>query len=161
MWYLLVVFLTLTLIFLSSESKIKYIYEGTWRVELHFVLFSFHFTKGKRKSKRKRIPASNIFRATRDLLERSTVTVNRLSIPVNSSPSVPGIKFLGINISYPLIYAYLTSNSQRLIISENAVIRESTEDFKVLVNISLQTATVNLVRSLFTVLFTAKRRREA
>ena len=77
------------------------------------------------------------------------------------SPTVPGIKFLGINISYPLIYAYLTASSQRLIVSENAVIKESTENFKVLVDITLQTAVINLVRAIYTMLFTAKRRREA
>lgn len=162
MWYLFVVILALILIFLSSETKINYIFDDGGRVEIHFVFFSLHLTRGnKRRRRRAKFPRGNILRATRELLGSSSVVVNRLSIPVNSSPTVPGTKFLGVNISYPLIYAYLTANSRKLTISENAVIKESTEDFRFLVNISLQTATVNLLRALFTMLFTTKRRGEA
>ena len=161
MWYLIVVFLAFASLFLSSKAKIRYVFDRTWRIEMHFVFFSLHFSKGEKKTKRKRISGGNILRATRELLSSSTVVIDRLSIPTNVSPTVPGIKFLGINISYPLIYAYLTANSQRLIVSENAVIKESTENFKVLVDISLQTAVINLVRAIYTMLFTAKRRREA
>lgn len=161
MWYLFVVILALILIFLSSETKINYIFDDGGRVEIHFVFFSLHLTRGKKGRRRAKFPRGNILRATRELLESSSVVVNRLSIPVNSSPTVPGAKFLGVNISYPLIYAYLTANSRKLTISENAVIKESTEDFRFLVNISLQTATVNLLRALFTMLFTTKRRGEA
>lgn len=161
MWYLFVVILALILIFLSSETKINYIFDDGGRVEIHFVFFSLHLTRGNKRIRRVKFPRGNILRATRELLESSSVVVNRLSIPVNSSPTVPGAKFLGVNISYPLIYAYLTANSRKLTISENAVIKESTEDFRFLVNISLQTATINLLRALFTMLFTTKRRGEA
>lgn len=161
MWYLFVVILALILVFLSSETKINYIFDDGGRVEIHFVFFSLHLTRGNKRRRRAKFPRGNILRATRELLESSSVVVNRLSIPVNSSPTVPGAKFLGVNISYPLIYAYLTANSRKLTISENAVIKESTEDFRFLVNISLQTATINLLRALFTMLFTTKRRGEA
>jgi hypothetical protein len=80
---------------------------------------------------------------------------------VNSSPTVPDIRFLGISISYPLIYAYLSANSRKLVISENAVIKESTENFRFLVNINLQITVIYLIRSLIMLLFTAKRKREA
>ncbi len=161
MWYFILVFLTLTIVFLSSSAKVKYIYDGGMRVEIHFVFFSFHFTKGKKSKKRSRISPGSIFRALSELLGNSTVVVNRLSIPVSSTPAVPDARFLGINISYPLIYAYLTANSRKLIISENAVIREPSDDFEFLVNVSLHTTTINLIRPLLYLLFTAKRRKEA
>jgi hypothetical protein len=131
------------------------------RVEIHFVFISLHFTGNKKKNGGPKISPGAIFRATRDILKVSTVTVNRLSIPTSLGAGIPDVRSFSINISYPMMYAYLTANSQKLIISENAVIREPREDFKFAVNLSLQTQTVNLIRPLLYLLFTANRKREA
>ena len=161
MWYFLLIFPILVITFLSSSTKINYIYDEGMRVEIHFVFFSLHFTKSKKKSKKSNISPGAVIKVVRELLATSTVTVNKLSIPVSSADSVPDAKFLGINISYPLIYAYLTANSQKLIISENAVIREPSENFRFLVYLTLKTTTVNLMRTLLYLFFTQNRKREA
>ena len=161
MWYFAVIFLSLLSLFLPSRAKIRYVFDGSSRFEIHFVFFSLHFTGGKRSKGRKRLPSGSILRATRELIQSSSVIVDRLSVPQNSSPTLPDVKFFGISISYPLIYAYLNANSQRLIVSENAVEEICTERFRFLVDISLETTVLNLLRALFPLLFTAKRRREA
>ena len=161
MWYFAFILLSLTLLFLSSNAKIRYIFDESWRFEIHFVFFSLHFTSGKKNKKHKKMPSGNILRAVRELIQVSTVVIDRLSIPQNSSPTLPDIKFFGISISYPLIYAYLTANSQKLIVSENAVVRESTDNFRFSVNIAFKTTVLNLLKALHTMFFTAKRRREA
>ena len=161
MLYSLFLFGLVLIIFLLSEIKLKYIFDGGAHFEIHFVFFALHV---KPKIKRRRIGRrifGRLFRITQSVIEKSTVTVNRLSIPVNSSPTVPGVAYFGINISYPLIYAYLSANSRKLTVSENAVIKENTENFKPLVNLSLQITLFNLISSLLHLLFTKENEREA
>lgn len=161
MWYAFLPLLIIVPIFLFSKAKIKYSFEGVGRLEIHFVFFALHLTPSKNKRRRMRISPAAILKSARELLSKSTVVINRLSIPVNSSPTVPDARFLGINISYPLIYAYLTANSEKLIVSENAVIKERTPDFKFLVSISLQTTAVNLINNALSLLFSKHPKREA
>jgi hypothetical protein len=126
MWYAFLPIFIIVPIFLFSEVTVKYVFDDVGRIEIHFVFFSLHLTRSKKSPRRTRVSPAIIFRSIKELLSKSTVVINKLSVPVNSSPTVPDARFLGINISYPLIYAYLTANSEKLIVSENAVIKEQT-----------------------------------
>ena len=157
-------FFTLTLLAIMyitlAKVMVNVIFDNGWQVEIHFIFFSLNLS-GKRKRGRYRVSIADIIGALDFILEKSTVTLKRLTVPVNSSPTLPNIKYLGVNISYPLIYAYLTARAQRLIISENAVTKETTENFRLLVNISLQSSLLNLLRAALRLLFATNIRKEA
>ena len=155
MLYFFVIAAVLLLAHLFSLITVKFVFDGEPKIEIHFVFLSLHF-KGKSKTKSGRLPFTAVLRTISAILEKSTVRIKRLTVPVNSSPTLPDIRYFGINISYPALYAYLVANSRKLIISENAVTKETTENFRFLVNISLQILAINLISPILSLVF-AKR----
>lgn len=155
MLYFFVIAIVLFLAHLFSVITVKFVFDGELKIEIHFVFLSLHLRK-KTKGKRVSLSFAALLRALTAILEKSTVRIKRLTVPVNSSPTLPDIKYLGINISYPALYAYLITNSRKLIISENAVTKETTENFKFFVNISLQILAINLISPILSLAFTKK-----
>lgn len=129
---------TLILFILTRRVHIRVIKKENTVFSIGFSLFKIEFTKNKKSLSEKAslqesaegetpVDFGEIFSLIKSLLRyfrKCTVTVRHLAVPI--SESSPGIyKFFGFRAVISVALAYIESNVEKLIISDNAFILSS------------------------------------